>query len=114
MTEHPSSLTFAMTAHHEAGHAVMAVMLDRPFEAVEVSADGSGEFFPEDEALYMNCETYLHLGTPDLERLNILYGRNYSGKTTLSRILRSLQEYSLPEHHEGCCFTTPFSRQQLR
>lgn len=41
----------------------------------------------------------------DLERLNILYGRNYSGKTTLSRILRSLQEHSLPEHHEGCCFT---------
>ena len=26
----------------------------------------------------------------DFKRLNILYGRNYSGKTTLSRIFRAL------------------------
>ena len=40
----------------------------------------------------------------DFGRLNILYGRNYSGKTTLSRILRSLQEHRLPDHYEGCSF----------
>lgn len=39
----------------------------------------------------------------DFKKLNILYGRNYSGKTTLSRIVRSLEtgelpaKYSLPE-----------------
>lgn len=27
----------------------------------------------------------------DFKRLNILYGRNYSGKTTLSRIFRALE-----------------------
>lgn len=40
----------------------------------------------------------------DFGRLNILYGRNYSGKTTLSRIMRSLEEHSLPGHFEGCRF----------
>lgn len=32
----------------------------------------------------------------DLKRLNILYGRNYAGKTTLSRILRCLETHTLP------------------
>lgn len=32
----------------------------------------------------------------DLRRLNILYGRNYAGKTTLSRILRCLETEVLP------------------
>lgn len=65
MTDHPSSLTMGMTAHHEAGHATMAIVLRRPFEAIEISADGSGEFFPEDELLQMNCETYLQVGTTE-------------------------------------------------
>lgn len=39
------------------------------------------------------------------KRLNILYGRNYSGKTTLSRILRSFQEQKLPENYEKPQFT---------
>jgi wobble nucleotide-excising tRNase len=35
------------------------------------------------------------------EELNILYGRNYSGKTTLSRIIRSLETHQLPEKYEN-------------
>ncbi|WP_456413698.1 AAA family ATPase [Thiolapillus sp.] len=31
------------------------------------------------------------------KKLNILYGRNYSGKTSLSRIVRSLEQKKLPE-----------------
>lgn len=30
--------------------------------------------------------------TPDFERCNIIYGWNYSGKTTLSRILRAFEK----------------------
>jgi wobble nucleotide-excising tRNase len=32
----------------------------------------------------------------EFKKLNIIYGRNYSGKTTLSRILRSLEQKKLP------------------
>lgn len=34
------------------------------------------------------------------EKINILYGRNYSGKTTLSRIFRSLETGQLPENYD--------------
>lgn len=37
----------------------------------------------------------------EFRRLNILYGRNYSGKTTLSRIMRSFQEHTLPDNYEA-------------
>lgn len=36
----------------------------------------------------------------DLKRLNILYGRNYSGKTTLSRIFRSFEIGKFPENYK--------------
>ena len=36
----------------------------------------------------------------DFKRLNIIYGRNYSGKTTLSRILRSYETGRLPENYD--------------
>ena len=36
---------------------------------------------------------------PEFKRLNILFGRNYSGKTTLSRIFRSLEVGQLPENY---------------
>ncbi|MEQ1533746.1 MAG: AAA family ATPase [Sideroxydans sp.] len=39
------------------------------------------------------------------QRLNILYGRNYSGKTTLSRIFRSLETGKLPMNYVGSSFT---------
>ena len=37
----------------------------------------------------------------DLKRLNILYGRNYSGKTTLSRVLRSFERAELPANYHN-------------
>lgn len=36
--------------------------------------------------------------THECKRLNILYGRNYSGKTTLSRVLRSFEIGCLPDN----------------
>lgn len=39
------------------------------------------------------------------QRLNILYGRNYSGKTTLSRIFRALETHKLPLNYAGSSFT---------
>lgn len=41
----------------------------------------------------------------NFQRLNILYGRNYSGKTTLSRIFRSLETRKLPLNYIGSSFT---------
>lgn len=37
-------------------------------------------------------------------QINILYGRNYSGKTTLSRILRAIETQRLPDKYENPCF----------
>lgn len=39
------------------------------------------------------------------QRLNILYGRNYSGKTTLSRIFRALETRKLPLNYVGSSFS---------
>jgi len=35
------------------------------------------------------------------QKINILYGRNYSGKTTLSRIIRSLETKQIPEKYDN-------------
>jgi len=35
------------------------------------------------------------------EKINIIYGRNYSGKTTLSRIMQSLETQVLPEKYDN-------------
>jgi len=43
------------------------------------------------------------------KRLNILYGRNYSGKTTLSRIVRSLETGELPPRYENREFRISFA-----
>jgi wobble nucleotide-excising tRNase len=40
----------------------------------------------------------------DCAKLNILYGRNYSGKTTLSRILDSVDKCCLPEDYSSGSF----------
>ena len=40
----------------------------------------------------------------DLKAVNIVYGRNYSGKTTLSRIVRSLETKLLPRNFEDADF----------
>ena len=39
------------------------------------------------------------------KKLNIIYGRNYSGKTTLSRIFRSLRTGKLPDKYESPLFS---------
>lgn len=38
------------------------------------------------------------------QRLNIIYGRNYSGKTTLSRVFRALETRKLPLNYVGSSF----------
>ena len=60
------------------------------------------------------------------KKLNILYGRNYSGKTTLSRIFRSLHTGKLPDKYDTPSFIigtdtgtinqnqTPTSEQNIR
>lgn len=40
----------------------------------------------------------------NFKKLNIIYGRNYSGKTTLSRIFRSLEKGEIPWRHDGAGF----------
>lgn len=39
------------------------------------------------------------------QRLNILYGRNYSGKTTLSRVFRALETRKIPLNYSNSSFT---------
>lgn len=39
------------------------------------------------------------------KRLNVLYGRNYSGKTTLSRIFRALETGRIPPNYASSLFT---------
>jgi wobble nucleotide-excising tRNase len=41
----------------------------------------------------------------EFKRLNILYGRNYSGKTTLSRVFRSLETRKVPLNYFNPSFT---------
>jgi len=44
-----------------------------------------------------------------LKPLNIIYGRNYSGKTTLSRILRALETGKLSDKYTNPAFTVEFT-----
>ena len=41
----------------------------------------------------------------EFKEVNILYGRNYSGKTTLSRIFRALEKNEMPLKHENSQFS---------
>lgn len=49
----------------------------------------------------------------DFKRLNIIFGRNYSGKTTLSRIVRSLEVGKLPRNHGDADFTVCLEGKQV-
>lgn len=44
----------------------------------------------------------------DFKKINILYGRNYSGKTTLSRIFRALEMGSISDKYENPQFCISF------
>lgn len=39
-----------------------------------------------------------------LKPINFIFGRNYSGKTTLSKIIQSLERKELPAHYDGAAF----------
>jgi len=41
----------------------------------------------------------------NFKRLNVIYGRNYSGKTTLSRIFRALETGRIPINYSSSSFT---------
>ncbi|MBM9590887.1 AAA family ATPase [Leptospira sp. 201903075] len=47
----------------------------------------------------------------EFKKINIIYGRNYSGKTTISRIVRSLETGSLSEKYENPEFEIEFNNQ---
>lgn len=49
----------------------------------------------------------------EFARLNILFGRNYSGKTTLSRILRSFEVGKMPENYQDPDFEVAFGSRTL-
>jgi len=55
------------------------------------------------EVLDENCNTR------DFKEINIVYGRNYSGKTTLSRILRAMETGELSDKFEMPAFAVSFS-----
>ena len=44
-------------------------------------------------------------GLKDFSSMNVIYGRNYSGKTTLSRLLQSFEEKALPQNMENLEFS---------
>lgn len=44
-----------------------------------------------------------------LQAINIIYGRNYSGKTTLSRILRAMETGQLSDKFENPSFCVAFA-----
>ncbi len=45
----------------------------------------------------------------EFDQINILYGRNYSGKTTLSRILRAAETGAISDKYENPVFTLLFN-----
>lgn len=52
---------------------------------------------------YKNFQWDQHIATT-FKRLNIIYGRNYSGKTTLSRVFEAIQHNKIPENYESTDF----------
>jgi len=47
--------------------------------------------------------------TETFRRLNVIYGRNYSGKTTLSRIFKCIEDFSLHKNYTDCGFSITLS-----
>jgi wobble nucleotide-excising tRNase len=60
--------------------------------------------------LYNNYSWNVEIGNNEtFRRLNIIYGRNYSGKTTLSRIFKCLEDSSLHKNYSACQFSISLS-----
>jgi len=49
----------------------------------------------------------------NFDKLNVIYGRNYSGKTTLSRIVRALETGALPQKYDNPQFEVMFKNGQM-
>lgn len=59
--------------------------------------------------LYQNYQWDKTIGkNEDFRRLNIIYGRNYSGKTTLSRIFKCLEDKTLHNNYADGIFAITF------
>lgn len=63
-------------------------------KSIDINNFGSFKNF-----IWRNCVRDSGGNVEELKRLNIFYGRNYSGKTTLSRVLRSFQMHMLPVNY---------------
>lgn len=66
------------------------------------SIDGMGVFdgFKWDTTVLDNQNKPMTFG-----KINIIYGRNYSGKTTISRIMRALETRQLPDKYDNPAFS---------
>lgn len=60
---------------------------------IDIKNFGSFSEFEWNTSLFKNNNVF------EFKKLNIIYGRNYSGKTTLSRIFRSFEVRKLPENY---------------
>lgn len=56
-------------------------------------------------SIFKNFNWSESLSNYDFKDINILYGRNYSGKTSLSKIIRSLEKKALPPKYDNPNFT---------
>lgn len=64
--------------------------------------------------LYENYKWDTEIGKNEtFRRVNIIYGRNYSGKTTLSRILKSIEDLQLNPKYSGSRFQITFENNHI-
>lgn len=64
--------------------------------------------------LYENYKWDTEIGKNEtFRRVNIIYGRNYSGKTTLSRILKSIEDKRLNPKYSGAKFQITFENNHI-
>ena len=67
-------------------------------ESVDIKNFGSFQDFKWNDRIKNNKDKV------EFKTLNILYGRNYSGKTNLSRLFRCLETEELPSKYEESNF----------
>lgn len=64
--------------------------------------------------LFSNFNWDTEVGKHEIfKRVNIIYGRNYSGKTTLSRIFKSIEDNKLNNKYENGKFQVTFTNGQI-
>jgi len=59
--------------------------------------------------IYRDFTGSVQSAVPPFKKRNLIYGWNYSGKTTLSRLFQSLQFPDRTPVHAGCSFTVKFA-----